>query len=80
MGVLAVNPLGRGSVTTTFWAGLGPLLVMVMVNVPVCPTFNGPLPVLVMETSALGLTTMLVVVVCEFSVAEIVAVPTVVPV
>jgi hypothetical protein len=45
-------PVGRVSVTLTPVAGPGPALLTVIVNVAVCPAKIGPLPVLLMCTSA----------------------------
>ena len=50
--VLAVNPFGSVSLMSMFVAVSGPLLVIVIVNVPVSPTFIGVVPVLVMDKPA----------------------------
>ena len=56
-----VKPALNGSLTKMFVASLGPLLVSVMVNVPLCPTCTGPLLVFVMITCADGFTVKLAV-------------------
>ena len=62
VGVPAVNPFGCGSFICMLVAVCGPLLVVVMVKVPVCPTFTGVVPVLVMVKTALFTSELTVVV------------------
>ena len=50
--MFAVNPFGNMSLMSMFVAVSGPLLVTVIVNVPLSPTFIGVVPVLVMVKPA----------------------------
>ena len=76
VGVPAVNPFGCGSFICMLVAGSGPLLVVVMVKVPVPPTFTGVVPVLVIDNCALFTCIVLlgIVVVVGYSVHVAVAV------